>query len=459
MTSFANLEASIRPIKQLRRKGSVIGNSGNLLSIKGLPKSSKVGDFVSIISDDHTELGEIVDLSKEGARVLPQSGSEGCAVGDDVEYIGTMKLSPDRSWLGRTIDALGRPLDGQPLLNGVTSLSIKPTVPDAALRKSLGQRIEAGLAAFNTFLPLVQGQRVGLFSGSGVGKSTLLGELCRYLDADVVVIAMVGERGREVGEFIRTNLDQESLKRSVVVTATSDQSALLRRRAAMTAMTVAEYFRDLGLHVLFLCDSLTRFAEAHREVALARGEVLDQTGFPVSTSHEIMHLCERAGPGARGTGDITAVFSVLVPGSDLDGPIADLVRGVLDGHVVLAREIAERGRFPAIDILKSVSRSLPAAASHPENEILSNARKSMAAYQDIQMLLQTGLYSAGIDPEIDKAIEQWPRFEAFLTQKYVSSSESFEALAECLSLTSQKRDAQIDGMPKFQTGWSELSGK
>jgi flagellum-specific ATP synthase len=278
----------------------------------------------------------------------------------------------------------------------------------------------------------VRGQRIGLFAGSGVGKSTLLADFARGVSADVVVIALIGERGREVREFVDHVLGPEGMKRAVVVAATSDQSPLVRRRCAWTAMAVAEHFRDQGKHVLLLADSITRFAEAHREVALASGEVASLRGYPPSTSHMIMSLCERAGPGIDGTGDITAVFSVLVAGSDMEEPVADILRGVLDGHVVMDRKIAERGRFPAIDLLRSVSRSLPAAATEGENELINQARRLLGAYDRAEMMIQAGLYSTGSDPMIDAAIKVWPQLDSFLARPEPdNTAASFTHLAEC----------------------------
>ena len=291
--------------------------------------------------------------------------------------------------------------------------------------RRLGARLSTGVAVCDTLLPLVRGQRIGLFAGSGVGKSSLLARFARGVQADVVVIALVGERGRELREFTERVLGPVGMARSVVVTATSDQSPLMRRMCAQTAMAVAEHFRDQGLHVLLLVDSVTRFAEAHREVALAGGEEASLRGYPPSLTQAIMGLAERAGPGPEGSGDITAVFSVLVAGSDMDEPVADILRGVLDGHVVLDRRIAERGRFPAIDLLRSVSRSLPEAASEAENDLITEARRLLGAYDRAELMIQAGLYSTGSDPLIDRAIRLWPALDAFLAES--APEEGIEA--------------------------------
>lgn len=312
-------------------------------------------------------------------------------------------------------------------------MALRRAPPQAALRRRLGKRLATGTAVFDTCLPLVRGQRIGLFAGSGVGKTSLLGRFAQSVDADVVVIGLVGERGRELREFTEAVLGHQGMARSVIVAATSDQPPLLRRRAAWTATAVAEYFRDSGLHVLLLIDSVTRFAEAHRELALMSGEAASMRGFPPSVSGQIMALAERAGPGAGTAGDITAVFTVLVAGSDMDEPVADILRGSLDGHVVMDRKIAERGRFPAVDLLRSVSRSLPQAASAAENALIADARRLLGVYDSAELMIQAGLYAKGSDPEIDRAIRIWPRLDAFLAEPAPMGIESsFSRLAEVL---------------------------
>ncbi|MER2507305.1 MAG: FliI/YscN family ATPase, partial [Amaricoccus sp.] len=303
-----------------------------------------------------------------------------------------------------------------------------------ATRKGLGARLATGLSVFDTILPLARGQRIGVFAGSGVGKSTLLADLARGIEADVVVLGLIGERGRELRDFVDNVLGPVGMARSVVVAATSDQAPLIKRRAAWMAMAVAEVFRDQGRHVLLLIDSLTRFAEAHREIALTAGEAPSLRGFPPSTANLIASLCERAGPGPFGKGDITGVFSVLVAGSDMDEPIADISRGVLDGHVVLDRAIAERGRFPAIDVRRSVSRSLPRIATETENAQLARMRRVLTAYENAALMIQTGLYAPGSDPAIDEAIKLWPALDAFFTTTAPEGvADSFARLGALLS--------------------------
>jgi flagellum-specific ATP synthase len=341
-------------------------------------------------------------------------------------------VHPAEDWVGRIVDAFGQPLDGRPLTAGAASATLRRAPPPPATRKGLGARVGTGLAAFDTVLPLARGQRVGVFAGSGVGKSSLLADLARGIEAEIVVYALIGERGRELRDFVDNVLGPEGMKRAVVIAATSDQAPLIKRRAAWMAMAVAEVFRDEGRHVLLLIDSLTRFAEAHREIALTAGEAPSLRGFPPSVANLIAALCERAGPGPFGKGDITAIFSVLVAGSDMDEPIADITRGVLDGHVVLDRGIAERGRFPAIDVRRSVSRSLPAIATEAENAMLARVRRVLTTYENAALMIQTGLYAPGSDPAIDEAIKVWPRLDAFFTERSAEVGASFARLEAVL---------------------------
>ena len=410
---FAGLRAEIATVDATRPLGRVAEVGRGVVRITGLERQARKGDRVLIAGFLG---GEVLSLSAEGLIVLTEGPPDGLAMGGQVELLGAAGLAPDDSWIGRIVDPYGRPMDGRPLFRGAVERPLRAAAPAAARRRRLGERLSTGVAIFDTLLPLVRGQRIGLFAGSGVGKSSLLAKFARGVDADVVVIALVGERGRELREFVERVLGPEGMKRSVLVTATSDQSALSRRRCAMAAMAVAEHFRAQGLHVLYLADSITRFAEAHREVALASGETAALRGYPPSVAQEIMSLAERAGPGPDGEGDITAVFSVLVAGSDMEETIADILRGVLDGHVVMDRKIAERGRYPAIDLLRSVSRSLPAAATEAENALISQARQLLGAWDRAEMMIQAGLYAKGSDPLVDAAIKVWPTLDAFLAE-------------------------------------------
>jgi flagellum-specific ATP synthase len=430
---FDGLQAEIADIEPVRAVGRVAETGRGTFLVTGLPTAA-LGDRVLAETGAGTLGGEIVRLGPAGATVLPEDDPEGLMIGARVELLGPAFIAPDFGWLGRIVDPVGRPLDGRPLLRGPRRRGMIGAPPPAAERRALGERLSTGVAVFDTLLPLVRGQRIGLFAGSGVGKSSLLAKFARGVAADVAVIALVGERGRELRDFTERVLGREGMARSVIVTATSDQSPLMRRRCALSAMAVAEHFRDQGLHVLLLVDSVTRYAEAHREVALASGEPASLRGYPPSTAHSIMALAERAGPGAGAAGDITAVFSVLVAGSDMEEPIADIIRGTLDGHVVLDRKIAERGRYPAIDLLRSVSRSLPEAASPAENALISDARRTLGAYDRAEMMVQAGLYVQGSDHAVDRAIRLWPLLDGFLAEEAPAGGPeaSFARLQACL---------------------------
>ena len=409
------LRAEIGGCEATRHVGRVAEVGRGVLKVTGITAVWRLGDRVRL-ADGALTGGEIVAIDPDSATILTDGPVDGVRLGDGIELLGSGGIAPDDTWIGRIVDPFGHPMDGRSLMRGTCERPLRAAPPPPSVRKRLGARLETGVAVFNTLLPLVRGQRVGLFAGSGVGKSSLLAKLARGVEADVTVIALIGERGRELREFVEGVLGPEGMARSVVIAATSDQSPLIRRRAAWAAMAVAEHFRDQGLQVLFLADSITRFAEAHREVALAAGEPPSLRGFPPSTSHLIMSLAERAGPGPEDAGDITAVFSVLVAGSDMDEPVADILRGVLDGHVVMEREIAERGRYPAVNLLRSVSRSLPHAAGNAENALIARARRLLGAYDRAELMIQAGLYVQGSDPLIDAAIRVWPALDAFLAE-------------------------------------------
>ena len=430
---FDALVSEIATVTQTTRLGRVIEVARGTVTVRGLENIATLGDRVEI---GNGLGGEVVSLRTDSISILTDSLAEGLAIGTAVRLRGQSGLAPDNSWIGRVIDPFGAPLDGRPLYRGPRVRPLLAAAPPAANRRRFGDRLETGVAVFDTLLPLVRGQRLGLFAGSGVGKSTLLGKFARGVNSDVVVIALIGERGRELREFVERVLGPEGMKRAVVVTATSDQSPLIRRRCAWAAMAVAEHFRDQGLHVLLLADSVTRFAEAHREVALAGGEQASLRGYPPSVAPAIMAWAERAGPGAEGSGDITAVFSVLVAGSDMEETVADILRGVLDGHIVLDRKIAERGRFPAIDLLRSVSRSLPDAATKDQNAEITLARKLLGAYDRVELMIQAGLYSKGSDPQIDLAIKVWPALDGFLSEDAPEDgiAGSFRRLRAALNL-------------------------
>lgn len=425
------LRAQLRGITPSRAVGEVTALGRSSVSVTGLTRVAALGDRVRF----HGDLtGEILAMEDGIARVMPEGPTDGLRLGANVSHIGPQVIAPDVSWLGRVIDPDGAPLDGRALFQGPRTYPLLTSPPSPTRRRGLGQRLETGHAVFDTLLPIVEGQRVGLFAGSGVGKSRLIAALAQQMQTDVVVIGLIGERGREVRDFVAETLGPEGLKRAVVVAATSDRPAPTRVRAAYTMMAVAEFFRDRGQKVLLLADSITRFAEAQRDVAAAAGEPFGPSGFPASMAQSVMGLAERAGPGVGEQGDITAIFSVLVAGSDMEGPVADVTRGVLDGHVVLSRDIAERGRFPAIDVLRSVSRSLPGAANEAENALIKEARHLLSAYDKAEMMVQAGLYTPGADPMTDAAVKVWSDLDGFVAQYSESGAvESFEVLRKILS--------------------------
>jgi flagellum-specific ATP synthase len=408
----------LREISPDQRFGRVVGVRGALIEVEGLKGVARIGSRVNIGSNGGVIEAEVTGLDREVSHCLPFSDLQGVASGARVDLVaGQFHIRPCDAWLGRMIDGLGRPIDNLGALRpGPDPRFIKAAPPQAATRTRVGARIETGVRALDIFAPLCLGQRLGLFAGSGVGKSVLLSMLARWTACDVAVIGLIGERGREVQEFVEDDLGAEGMARSVVVVATSDEPALMRRQAAWTTMAVAEHFRDQGLNVLCLMDSVTRFAMAQREIGLASGEPPATKGYPPTVFAELPRLLERAGPGCHGQGSITGVFTVLVDGDDHNEPIADAVRGILDGHIVITRRIAERGRYPAIDILKSVSRTLPDAHSDDENALRLVARRALSTYADMEEIVRLGAYKAGSNLEVDAAIHLAPQIEALLTQ-------------------------------------------
>ncbi len=436
MLDLVALEVELASQTTRRRCGRVAAADGGALLVAGLGRAARLGDRIRLAAkaDSPGPEGEIVALGPEGARAMVVGGVAGVALGDPVWLSPDPPLRPAESWLGRIVDAWGAPLDGKPLSAGPRPAPLRRPPPPAATRGGLGKRLSTGVAALDSVLPLARGQRIGIFAGSGVGKSRLLAQLARGVEADIVVFGLIGERGRELGEFVADGLGPDGMARAVLVVATSDESALARRRAAWTATAVAEHFRDQGRHVLLILDSLTRFAEAHREIALTAGETPSLRAYPPSTSNLIAALAERAGPaGRRATdGAITAIYSVLVAGSDMEEPIADITRGVLDGHVVLDRGIAERGRFPAIDVGRSVSRALPGAATPKESEIIAEARRLLGAYEEARPMIQAGLWRQGADPLLDRAVKLYPSLDAFFGAP-TPAKGGLPALAEIIS--------------------------
>jgi flagellum-specific ATP synthase len=322
-------------------------------------------------------------------------------------------------------------------MEGEAARMVRAGPPAAFARRRVGKRLDTGIKTLDVFVPLCRGQRMGVFAGSGVGKSTLMAMLARGARADVIVVGLVGERGREVQDFIQEDLGPEGMARSVMVVSTGDEPPLMRRQAAWTATAVAEHFRDQGLQVLLLLDSVTRFAMAQREIGLAAGEPPTAKGYPPTVFAELPQLLERSGPGSEGQGDITGLYTVLVDGDDMNEPVADAVRGVLDGHVVLDRAIAEQGRFPAVNIQKSISRMLPACHSPAEYAVLQAARRSLARHADMEELIRIGAYKSGSDEEVDAAIRFAGPADAFLSQRKGESMIADESFAEIYRMLSE----------------------
>jgi flagellum-specific ATP synthase len=416
--------AEIVKLPPSRVEGRVAAVAGLAVEVAGMSSHVAVGDRIGLAGRAaRTIPAEIVGFRGGTCQAMTYSAADGLRPGT-VAYSalpatpGTLAVTD--SWIGRVIDPLGMPLDNKGALErGPLARTVRAAPPGATSRARLGPRLDLGVRALNLFATCRQGQRLGLFAGSGVGKSSLLSMLARHTACDVAVLALVGERGREVREFLEDDLGAEGLARSVVVVATSDMPPLMRREAANAAMTVAEHFRDAGRSVLLLMDSVTRFCQALREIGLSTGEPPATRGYPPSVFAELPRLLERAGPGPQQSakvGYITALFTVLVEGDDMNEPVADAVRGILDGHVILDRRIGERGRYPAIDVLRSLSRAVPGCNSADENALLRRSRAILAVHEDMADLIRLGAYKPGTDPSVDEAVLLAPRIEAVLRQ-------------------------------------------
>src|SRR5580692_6354629 len=412
------LAEQITDIDGVNIYGRVVGVRGLMVEIAGPIHAMSVGARIVIETGGNRFIpSEVIGFSGNNAVVMPFAGLDGVRRGcRAVIANAASQVRPSPSWLGRVVNAMGEPIDGKgPLPQGPSPMPYRNSPPPAHSRKRVGAPLDLGVRALNTFLTCCRGQRLGIFAGSGVGKSVLLSMLARNVDADITVIGLVGERGREVQEFLQDDLGDAGLARSVVVVATSDEPALMRRQAAYLTLAIAEYFRDEDKSVLCLMDSVTRFAMAQREIGLSAGEPPTAKGYTPTVFTELPKLLERAGPGI-GAGSITAIFTVLVDGDDHNEPIADAVRGILDGHIVMERSIAERGRFPAIDVLKSISRTVPGCQTPIERDIVGRARRSLAAYANMEELIRIGAYRTGADGEVDRAIALHPALEGFLAQ-------------------------------------------
>ena len=410
--------------------GRVAGVQGLLLEVAGIERSLSIGSHCRIQARGGAEvLAEVVGFRNDRALLMPFGALDGVGLGCKA-YLEEHRsfVFPDPSWLGRVVNAMGEPLDGgPPLRQGNVAFPLRGMPPPAHARQRVEGKVDLGVRALNTFLTCCHGQRMGIFAGSGVGKSVMLSMLARHTDSDVSVIGLVGERGREVQEFIKKDLGEEGLRRSIIVVATSAETALMRRQAAYLTMTLAEYFRDLDKSVLCMMDSVTRFAMAQREIGLAGGEPPASKGYTPSVFAELPKLLERAGPGT-GQGYITGLFTVLVEGDD---------------HIVLDRAIAERGRWPAVNVLRSISRTMPDCNAAEETALIVRAKQLMATYENMEELIRLGAYRVGTDAAIDEAIRHHDGLEAFLSQdkdEVARLDEGFALLAQLLDANAGSAD-------------------
>lgn len=413
--------------KQLGKVVKVVG-----LTIESIGPKANLNDLCIIVSQDKTQriMAEVVGFRENRILLMPYDNIEGVGVGSTVETTKEpLKVLVNDTLLGKTLDGLGRPIDGSELSSGI-GYSVEAAPPDPLKRKLIDEVLPLGVRAVDGMITVGKGQRIGIFAGSGVGKSTLLGMFARNTKADINVFALIGERGREVREFLERDLGEEGMKRSVIVVATSDKPALIRKKAAKTATAIAEYFRDQGKDVLLMMDSLTRFSMAQREIGLASGEPPVSRGYPPSVYAEMPKLLERAGNSE--TGSITGLYTVLVDGDDFNEPITDTARGILDGHIMLTRKLAHKNHYPAIDVLQSISRVMSAVASKEHKALAGKLKNVLATYNEAEDLINIGAYKNGSNKNIDYAISKIDAVHSFLQQD-VHEKLSFEQIIEALS--------------------------
>lgn len=423
----------IHTISPYKRYGKVSKVVGLMIESRG-PKCS-VGDVCLIHAGNGSGrkiMAEVVGFRDDHIILMPYTNTRDIAPGNLVETTGKplqIKVGPEL--IGQVIDSLGRTLDETPLPNGMKSIATENSPPNPLSRPPIREKLEVGVRSIDSLLTVGKGQRIGIFAGSGVGKSTLLGMIARNTKADINVIGLIGERGREVREFIEKDLGSEGLKKSIIVAATSDMPALMRIKGAYTATAIAEYFRDKGLDVLLMMDSVTRVAMGQREIGLAVGEPPTTKGYPPSVFSILPQLMERTGTNHYGT--ITAFYTVLVDGDDMNEPIADAVRGILDGHIVLDRELANKGQYPAINVLKSISRLMNDLVTEEHQDAANTIREWLSTYINAEDLINIGAYKRGSSKEIDEAIQVYPKIISFLKQQIeekISMEESIETLIQ-----------------------------
>jgi flagellum-specific ATP synthase len=420
---------AIRRTEFVRRIGRVVSISGQ--SIETIGPDATIGEICEVIpgANQAKLVAEVIGLKPGRVILMPYGELRGVGSGCEVVATGRFaQIGVGDGMLGRVVDAFGAPLDGGAIPKAGISRSLHAMPLNPLSRPRITALLETGIRAIDSLLPLGRGQRMGIFAGSGVGKSTLLGMLARDVKADVNVIGLIGERGREVREFVEKHLGAEGLKRSVVVVATSDQPALVRAKAAYAATTIAEHFREQGKQVLLMMDSVTRFAMARREIGLAAGEPPTARGYTPSVFSEIPALCERCGTTDSG-GSITALYTVLVEGDDFNEPVSDILRATLDGHIMLSRDLAHEGHFPAIDVLQSISRLAGDLASEEEQKIMGATVELLSVYERNRQMVDMGAYRVGSNPAVDHAIQVFPLLRAVLRQSVLESSSRQDALA------------------------------
>ena len=402
----------------VRYRGLVRSVTEHVAEVSGLAPFGSVGAAVAVSDRAGSVVpGEVVGFRGDDALVMGYRPFAAVGPGCSVRLEPAANFArPSNAWLSRVLNGAGEPIDGGPPLSlGDRLYPLRAAPPSAFKRGLVDEPLDLGIAALNTFVTACRGQRLGIFAGSGVGKTTLMGMLARLTEAEANVIVLVGERGRELAEFLHRHLDGEQRSRTLVVVSTSDESAILRRRAVLLGVAAAEYLRDEGKQVMLLMDSATRYAMALREIGLANGEPAGAGGYPPSVIAELPRMIERLGP-VEGAGAITAFLTVLVEGDDMNDPVADAMRGFLDGHIVLDRRIAERGRYPPIDVVRSVSRAMPHCNAAEDSDATRRALKLESIYLDIEDLYKLSLYKLGTDAEIDRAIAFHGRLEQFLSQ-------------------------------------------
>jgi flagellar protein export ATPase FliI len=427
LARFRSALSQLNPLSISGRVVQVIG-----LTVEAMGMNCQIGEVCEIQTSSNIPLlAEVIGFRNNHTLLMPMGNMEGIQPDSMVRTVSQAFKAPiGNALIGRVLNGLGEPIDGKGPMVGLEWASTNQTPPHPLQRSAIEDPLVTGVRVLDGMLTCGKGQRMGIFAGSGVGKSTLLGSIARNSESDIAVIALIGERGREVREFLERDLGPEGLARSVIVVSTSDQPALVRLKAALVAMTIAEYFRDSGKDVMFMMDSVTRYAMAQREIGLSIGEPPASKGYTPSVFAILPRLLERAGRGERGS--ITGFFTVLVEGDDFNEPICDAVRGILDGHIILSRTLAARNHYPAIDVLNSVSRVMPAITTKEHMQLAAFARKNMAVYEKVRDLVNIGAYVKGSDPEVDTALLVMPALNNFLQQSR-SDVSSFESTVKHLA--------------------------